>query len=182
MGSEPFGAMLAGGHPNSLGRTVEVVECVLDDPARLDELLACYGSGDDVVRLRTSNALKRIGAERHDWLVPCIPFLLTHVAALDQPSAQWTLAQLFDRLSGDMSAEQRAAAEAILRRNLSEAGDWIVLNTTMDTLASWAITVPAGVDPTLRDWLAPHLDRLAGDARKSVAKRAAGHRARLAAD
>ena len=40
--SAPFETMLSGGHPNSLGRTVEVVAAVLDDPARLDELFSCY--------------------------------------------------------------------------------------------------------------------------------------------
>jgi hypothetical protein len=70
MGS--FESMLSGGHPNSLGRTVEVVDLALADRERLSELFACYGSADPVVRLRVSNAMKRIEAERHDWLVPLI--------------------------------------------------------------------------------------------------------------
>ncbi len=62
--------MLTGGHPNSLGRTKEVVEMVLADPDRFDELFGCYASEDEVVRLRTSNAVKRVEAARHDLLVP----------------------------------------------------------------------------------------------------------------
>ena len=37
---ERFEEMLAGGHPNSLGRTVEVVDAVLAKPSRLSELYA----------------------------------------------------------------------------------------------------------------------------------------------
>ena len=36
--SEPFVDMLTGGHPNSLGRTIEVVDQVLATPDRIDEL------------------------------------------------------------------------------------------------------------------------------------------------
>ena len=39
MAEETFAAMLTGGHPNSLGRTVEVVDRVLADQRRLRELI-----------------------------------------------------------------------------------------------------------------------------------------------
>ncbi len=164
---ESFRAMLSGGHPNSLGRTIDVVAAVLDDRARLDELLACYGSNDPVVRLRTSNALKRIEAERHDWLVPALDRLIDEVGMLDQPSAQWTLAQLFLRLGQDMTREQRDQATEMMKRNLERHDDWIVLNATMETLFRWS-----GDDVELGAWLKPQLARLASDPRKSVAARA----------
>lgn len=62
---ERFEAMLSGGHPNSLGRTVEVVAKVLERPERFEELFRCYQSDDAVVRLRTSSAMKRVEAENH---------------------------------------------------------------------------------------------------------------------
>ena len=159
--------MLSGGHPNSLGRTVEVVEAVLATPARFEELFNCYKSDDEVVRLRTSNALKRVEAERHDLLVPFIDRLINEIGALDQASAQWTLAQLFDRLSVDMSRSQKSGALKIMKRNLSSHDDWIVLNASIETLSSWAEG-----DKRLKLWLKPHLERLSEDKRKSVASRA----------
>lgn len=42
MSQESFEVMLTGGHPNSLGRTVAVVELVLADRGRLGELYDCY--------------------------------------------------------------------------------------------------------------------------------------------
>ncbi len=165
--TEPFQDMLAGGHPNSLGRTVEVVELVLSEPERFDELFRCYESEDEVVRLRTSNAMKRVEAERHDLLVPYVDRFIEQIGALDQASAQWTLAQLFDRLSSDMNDGQRKAATDIMKRNLKSHDDWIVLNATMETLSKWA-----SKDWALAKWLKPHLDRLSADSRKSVASRA----------
>ena len=166
--AETFEDMLTGGHPNSLGRTVEVVERVLADPDRFEELFDCYESADEVVRLRTSSAMKRVEAERHDLLVPYINCFIDEIGALDQASAQWTLAQLFARLSGDLDPAQREGALAIMKRNLDHHGDWIVLNTTMETLTQWA-----GADAELARWLRPRLERHGGDSRKAVAKRAA---------
>ena len=165
--SERFEELLAGGHPNSLGKTVEVVEIVLASPDRFDELFSCYESSDEVVRLRTSSAMKRVEAESHDLLVPYVDRFIEEVGELDQDSAQWTLAQLFLKLEDDLSTAQRQKAVAIMKRNLQDRDDWIVLNATIETLARWAST-----DAELSSWLRPHLVRLANDERKSVAGRA----------
>ncbi|MCY3855592.1 MAG: hypothetical protein OXF78_04780 [Rhodospirillales bacterium] len=172
--SERLEDMLAGGHPNSLGRTLEVVETVLADADRFGELFDCYVSEDPVVRLRTSNALKRIEAQRRDLLVPYLGRLINEVGSLDQASAQWTLAQLFGRLAADMDQDQRAGALRIMKRNLSSHDDWIVLNATIETLSDWAMA-----DRGLMRWLKPHLERLSADRRKSVASRAAKKRRKL---
>lgn len=165
--AETLEEMLTGGHPNSLGRTVEVVELVLANPDRFEELFRCYDSKDAVVRLRTSSAIKRVETENHALLIPYIDRFIEETGNLDQPSAQWTLALLFERLSDDMEKEQREAALNILKRNLANHDDWIVLNNTMETLAAWA-----KADPDLLNWLTPQLERLSSDSRKSVASRA----------
>lgn len=164
---ETFEQMLTGGHPNSLGRTIEVVDLVLADQPRFEELFNCYFSADEVVRLRTSNGVRRVCTQHADWLVPYIDRLLTEIAAIDQASTQWTLAKLFEMLKPSMTAEQFAAAQAIVQRNLANHTDWIVLNNSMEALFSWSRE-----DEALADWLKPHLERLTGDKRKSVAGRA----------
>jgi hypothetical protein len=164
---EAFKDILTGGHPNSLGRTLEVVAAVLADRSRLKELFECYQSDDPVVRLRTSNALKRVETERHEWLVPFLDPLIDEIGELDQASAQWTLAQLFLRLGADMTSDQRQRATDLMKRNLAQHADWIVLNATLETLFQWSRD-----DTNLRAWLRPHLGRLCNDSRKSVSGRA----------
>jgi len=164
---EDFEELLTGGHHNSLGNTIEVVEIVLENPTRFEELFHCYFSPDEVVRLRVSNAMKRICNERRDLLVPYLDQFLSDISNIDQASTQWTLAQLFLSLEKDMTPQQTKAAKDLLTHNLAHHNDWIVLHTSMQTLAHWAST-----DEKLKSWLLPHLERLSMDSRKSVAGRA----------
>ena len=159
-----FEKMLTGGHPNSLGRTLEVVEIVLADRSRLVDLLDCYRSADEVVRLRTSNAVKRVTVEHPDWTVKHMDRLQSEIAAIDQPSTQWTLALLFDLTWNGLSEGQRERALAIMRTNLGGHDDWIVLNNSMKVLAKR--------DPD-RAALRPLVERRRNDPRKSVASQAA---------
>ncbi|MEL6649994.1 MAG: hypothetical protein AAFQ87_04230 [Bacteroidota bacterium] len=164
---QSFEERLKGGHPNSLGNTVEIVEEVLTDESRFAELFSCYFSDDEVVRLRVSNAMKRIAKEQRSWLTPYIDRFQQEIAKIDQASTQWTLAQLYDMLRKDMSDKQIEIAKKQMQHNLATHQDWIVLNTCMATLGKWAKK-----DADLQAWLGPHLERLALDSRKSVARRA----------
>lgn len=167
MNWESLEKRLQGGHPNSLGNTVEVVEDVLVQPECLEALFQCYQSEDEVVRLRVSNAMKRIAKAQASLLNPYLDRFLNEVALLDQASAQWTFAQLFLMLEKELSSEQKQKAQSHIQNNLENHQDWIVLNTSMETLAHWAKK-----DAALKLWLEPHLERLSQDKRKSVANRA----------
>ena len=163
----PFEARLSGGHPNSLGDTVEVVEEVLKQPKHFEELFNCYLSDDEVVRLRTSNAMKRVARENKALLVPYLDAMLDDISKIPQPSVHWTLAQLFALLTEHMSKPQLVSAKKILKKNLATASDWIVLTQTMVTLSDWSES-----DPALRRWLKPVLEKLCDDERKSVSSKA----------
>ena len=165
---------LTGGHPNSLGNTIEVVDVVLKDPARFAELFQCYFSDDEVVRLRVSNAMKRITKAKKELIIPYLDRLLNEISNIDQASAQWTLAQLFLMLDNHMTADQLKRAKQILLENLNQSDDWIVLNMTMETLADWAEN-----DAVLKDRLVPRLKQLQGDTRKSVFSKASKKLAQL---
>ena len=162
-----FEQRLTGGHPNSLGNTVEVVEEVLADNSKFDALFNCYFSSDEVVRLRVSNAMKRICKAEKSLLIPYLDRFQTEIASIDQASTQWTLSQLYGMLVKEMSEAQIAKAKELMKHNLAHHNDWIVLNATMDTLAKWAKK-----DEALQAWLQPHLVRLSKDPRKSVSGRA----------
>jgi hypothetical protein len=171
---ERFTDMLRGGHPNSLGRTAEVVDAVLSDRARLSELFAAIADPDAVVRLRVGDALEKVCREQPGWFVTHVDRLLGELGQIEQPSVQWHVAQMLHHLRGDLSDGQARQATELLQRNLSTSTDWIVLNVTMDILTEWAAR-----DTTLAEWLVPQLERLRRDERMSVGKRAAKRLAEL---
>lgn len=162
-----FEERLKGGHSNSLGNTIEIVDEILYENQLFNELFNCYFSNDEIVRLRTSNAMKRICKIKKTILIPYIDLLLTDIVQIDQASTQWTLSQLFAMLEKDMNEKQTEQAKKIMKNNLEKHNDWIVLNHTMDTLTKWAKK-----DEELKDWITPHLKRLTTDERKSVSGRA----------
>lgn len=170
-----FEKRLTGGHPNSLGNTIEIVEEVLAEPGLFDALFHSYFSDDEVVRLRVSSAMKRICKENRGLLIPYIDRFLGEIAMIDQPSTHWTMAQLFAMLDRDMSGDQFVRAKNIVRHYLEQDTDWIVLNTAMESLFNWSKK-----DIELRGWLTPHLHRLSEDKRNSVSKRAKKYLSQMA--
>lgn len=162
-----YEARLSGGHPNSLGNTIEVVEEVLQHPDRLEALYRCYFSKDEVVRLRVSNAMKRIAQADRTLLLPYLHGLLEDVSQIEQASTKWTLAQLFQRYTKDLTPEQLTRATSILQHNLENCDDWIVQNHTLQTLAEWSLH-----HPELKAWLLPRLKQRLKESRKSVRRRA----------
>lgn len=167
--------MLAGGHPNSLGRTEEVVDIVLADQSRLLDLFATMASSDEVVRLRAGDALEKVCRERPAWFLEHVDRLLGDLGSIEQPSVQWHVAQMLQHIRDDLTAGQAQRATVMLQQNLNRSTDWIVLNVTMDVLTRWADR-----DPRLARWLSPELERLGHDRRPSVAKRAVKRQADLA--
>ncbi len=161
---EPFPQMLTGGHPNALGRTLEVVDIVLADHDRLADLYDCCLDDDEIVRLRAFNGIRRVFNAKPDWFDTYVERFWTEIAAIDQPSAKWTVAQLALELQDRLSADQRRRATDILIDILHTQDDWIALNMAMKTLQHWAKTnksFAARVEQRTRE--------LAGDRRRSVA-------------
>lgn len=162
---ENFRQMLTGGHPNSLGRTLEVVAIVLSDHSRMPELYECYFSDDEIVRLRTSSSLKRVFAVHPDWFADYADRLLDEITQIDQPSTKWTLAQLWLEHRARLTPLQKARALDTMIHNLHDENDWIVLNMTMKTLGVYAKS-----DPSIAARIEMRVRELFGDRRKSVAK------------
>ncbi len=160
-----FETMLTGGHPNSLGRTPEVVAAVLADRALLEPLFGTLRADDPVVRMRAGDALEKVCRERPHWFVPEVERLLGEVAEIDQPSVRWHVVQMLGEI--ELTRPQHRRAVALAQRFLETSDDWIVLNVTMQQLCDWSQE-----DPRLGAWLGPRLEQLTTDPRRSVAGRA----------
>ena len=159
--------LLTGGHPNSLGNTEMVVAEVLQDHDKFADLYDCYQSPDAVVRLRVSSAMQRICRAKPDWILGYMDKIQSEIANLDQPSAKWTLAKMFMWLDSSLTDKQTQRAIEIMKHNLETDLDWIVQNTTAESLAHFAKS-----DPNLRDWLIPQLHKMTSSKHNSVARRA----------
>ncbi len=157
---------LTGGDPRSLGQADDVVRAVLGDRLLLGSLIECVFDDDPMVRMRASDALEKICRREPSWLVPHSECLLTEMAAIDQPSVRWHVAQMLARIP--LTPRQRASAVAILEGNLTTSSDWLVLNHSLEAMAEFVRE-----DPTLAGMFDSHLARLERCRLHSVARRAA---------
>lgn len=140
-----------------------MVEEVLNSPECFDELFSCYQSDNETVKLRVSNAMKRIVAAKPEMILPYLDRFIDEVSVLEQPSAQRTFSQLMLTVQSELSITQRNQTISIIFRYLQDSSDWIVLTTSMKTLAEWAKD-----DQSVKTKLLPYLQHLTQDSRKSV--------------
>jgi hypothetical protein len=143
-----------------------VLSQILDDRAKIQLLIDCWKSDDELVRLRVQNGVKRVAKERPEWVVEFLPDLLSWITEIDQPSTKWCLSTLYMWLSDFMTKEQIDKAIEVMKGNL-HYDDWIVQNTTSESLAFYAKR-----DENLREWLLPELTKLTNSRHKSVSRRA----------
>jgi hypothetical protein len=137
--SESFEAMLSTGKPNSLGRVNEVLDIVLSDRERLEELYKVIFCDSAWTRMRAVDAFEKIGREHPDWLIPYIDRIQSELATSSQPSIQWHMAQLYKQI--DLNDIQIQKAILWLEKLLSTTDvDWIVSANAMETLAHFTRT------------------------------------------
>ena len=158
--------MLQGGHPNSLGRTLEVAKIVLSDRNQLQELYRCYQSEDETVRYRVSNVFKKVFREKGDWFGDYVDNFQELIPKLQQPSAEWTLAQLHLELEDCLSEIQRIRAIEITKNQLENSNDWLVIIKSINLLEHWSKD-----DNSMKNWLVAKLESLNSDSRRSIRRR-----------
>ena len=127
-----------GEHKNSLGRASEVVDIVLNDHSRLDELFECIFDDDAWVRMRAIDSVEKVCRVNPDWLQPYVSRLLNEVAPIKQASIQWHLAELFGKVA--LTPTERQRAVNIMKQNINSSdADWIVASNTIKTLTDFAV-------------------------------------------
>ena len=127
-----FEQSLKGGHPNSLGNTLEVVDAVLGNTDKMEDLFLCYQSDDETVRLRTSNAFKRIFRAKPELFNEWKKRFIKEVAEIDQPSAKWTSIQILNELFDQLDENEKTQYVEICLRYLRNEKDWIVINQSLN--------------------------------------------------
>jgi hypothetical protein len=71
-----------------LGNTILVVQEILANQKRIDELYNCYFCVDEVVRLRVSNVFKRIAKQKPKLVVPLLDKFIANISKINQASTQ----------------------------------------------------------------------------------------------
>lgn len=128
--------LVVGGKTNSLGRVNEVIDTVLRDKKRLDELYGCLFADDAWVRMRAADALEKICRQQPSWLSPFIDRIQADFAETTQPSLQWHIAQIYAQIP--LTQPQKTRAIAWLRKLIAtKDADWIVSANAMETLAQF---------------------------------------------
>ena len=102
-----FEQSLQEGHPNSLSNTLEVVDVVLGNTDKMEHLFLCYQSDDETVRLRTSNAFKRIFRAIPELFKQWKKRFIKEVSDIDQPSAKWTTIQILNELFDQLDEKEK---------------------------------------------------------------------------
>ena len=150
MVTTPFHDLLSGGDPRTLRNVDLVIETVLANPTLVADLVASVQDDDEVVRMRAGDALEKVCRAQPEFVQPHVQTLLGPIAAIDQSSVRWHVAQMLGVLQ--LEEDERQRALAALRDNLDNSNDWIVLNCTLDTLATLARNDPKLI-PELRGYL-----------------------------
>lgn len=132
--SEPFAHQLAvGGKTNSLGLAEHVVQAVLQDKSRLDELYNCLFESDPWLRMRAADALEKVCRVHPEWFESYADRLLGEMGASPQASLQWHVAQMLGEIT--LTPAQQKQAVGWLEARLNDANvDWIVAANSMTTL------------------------------------------------
>jgi len=164
---ERFSDMLSvGGKTNSLGRANDVLQIVLDDQTRLDELFACMFHDDAWVRMRAIDSFEKICRVHPLWIEPYVEKLLRDLADCTQPSILWHLAEIFIQVR--LTDDQQTRVTAWLRQLLSTVQvDWIVSANAMK-----AVTYFMNKGAMTRDEVRELLQIQQGHHSKSVRKKA----------
>ena len=157
---------LRGGDARTLKGVTRVVDDVLNEPARFEEVLRAMEHDDEVVRMRAGDAAEKISRVRPELLQPHKALLMSAAAAARQPSLRWHVAQMLPRL--ELDAAERRAAVAVLKRYLDDRSA-IVKTSAMQALADLALA-----DRSLRRSVIPALEK--ATATGTAAMRARGVR------
>lgn len=128
--------LMAGGKLNTLGRAGEVLQEVLADRARLDELFGCISDEDAWVRMRAIDTFEKVAREHPTWVELYLDRLLGEIATIDQPSIRWHLAEIWGEVA--LTTIQRTQAIGLMKQWLATTSvDWIVAANCMKTLTAF---------------------------------------------
>lgn len=139
-------ARLEGGDRRSIGRSAEVVREVLARPELFGTLVCGLKSADELVRMRSADAIEKITAIHPEYLAPHKRALLRLASGATQQEVRWHMAQIVPRLR--LTVPERERMAALFIAYLSDASS-IVRACSMEALAELSVQEPTLLARTL---------------------------------
>ena len=127
---------LEGGDLRSIGRSEEVVQDILENPALFGEVFDGMLSEDPRVRMRSADALEKVSSRHPEYLQPFKNRLINEISKIEQQELRWHVAQMFSYLA--VSTQERAEIVRILLFYLDADRSRIVKVCSIQTLADLA--------------------------------------------
>lgn len=127
MNKKDLFSMLKEGKPNSLGRLIEVYDCVKSGRINVIDIYNLYQFEDVSVSMRVSNILKRLWRHEPTYILPLIDLFIEDAKKLTNPTFRWTIAQIVTELNALLDNKQLKEMSMIVFENLTISLDWILL-------------------------------------------------------
>src|ERR1700723_1565111 len=143
---------LSGGDRRSIGIAADVLVRPAQSSGLLKVLIGALTSPDEVLRMRSADAVEKITMQRPELLQPFKKNLLSLAATTPPKEAPWHLAILIPRL--ELTSTERAVSVEILFDYLRDKSS-IVKTFAMQSLADLAST-----DQRLKSQIRPLLEEL----------------------
>jgi len=140
---------LAGGDRRSIGRVDEVVAEVLADTSIFRELFTGLIQQDEVIRMRTADAVEKISRQRPDLIEPYKEEIIYYISKIGQQEVRWHWAQIVPRL--ELNEDERLHVVGILITSLDDR------SKIVNALAMQALADLIKDDAALRPAVLPHL-------------------------
>jgi len=141
---------LAGGDRRSIGRVDEFVEEELADTSIFRELFTGLIHQDEVIRMRTADAVEKISRQRPDLIEPYKEEIIYDISKIDQQEVRWHWAQIVPRL--ELNEDERLHVVGILISSLDDQ------SKIVNTFAMQALADLIKDDRTLRPAILPLLE------------------------
>lgn len=127
---------LGGGDRRSIGRSNLVVAQVSGEPALFAELIDGLSHRDQLVRMRSADAIEKISATRPALLQPYKKLLIDCAAMSEQKELRWHMAQICPRLY--LTASERRRLMSIMLDYLNDPSR-IVKTFAMQAMVDLAV-------------------------------------------
>lgn len=132
----PLLQSLSGGDRRSVGESNRAALAVLDNPELITVLFQGVESPDPVLRMRCSDAIEKVTANRPELLVPFKKTILNRLSKVEQQEVRWHVAPMLARLPLT-DAEETTVVDLLL--GYTNARSSIVKTMAMQALADIAL-------------------------------------------